>query len=222
MQKDILPLRSFHYGLFYHQDQKASVSIGPLVCEGMKPLPTFANDCKSIKEMGQPYGYYILRNETSEEFQITNCTDDADTEAAFTLDNFDNTIVNFQAVKTTQCWRGNGYIEKYDKFEVNENGSFDLQKGKFSAPLPGVYSFSFSAYSREYTQFKVYINDKIIVRKYSGYTNFEFSFSWEMILRKNDTMRIHVENTSYYQTICSDTGSHNTILNGKLLHVTDE
>ena len=125
-------------------------------------------------------------------------------------------------MKTTQCWKGNGYIEKYDKFEVNENGSFDLQSGKFSAPLPGVYSFSFSAYSREYTTFKVYINEKIIVRKYSGYTYYVFSFSWEMMLRKNDIMRIHVENTRHYETICSNKGSHNTILNGKLLHATDE
>ena len=69
--------------------------------------------------MGQPNGYYILHNETSEEFQITNCTDNADTEGVFKLNNFDDTIVNFQAVKTTQCWKGNGYIDKYNKFEVD-------------------------------------------------------------------------------------------------------
>ena len=54
------------------QDQTASVKVGPLVCEKLKLLPTFANDCKSRLAMGQPYGYYIAG--TDNDFHITKCT----------------------------------------------------------------------------------------------------------------------------------------------------
>ena len=55
------------------QDQKASLRIGPLICKGLIPLPTFGNNCESRLAMGQPPGYYISEKEN--QFSISKCTE---------------------------------------------------------------------------------------------------------------------------------------------------
>ena len=217
MLKDILPLKSFHYGLFYHQDQKASVSIGPLVCEGMKPLPTFAKDCKSIKDLGQPDGYYITQNETSKALQITNCS--TSDEESFQIN--DDTVVNFMAIKTTGCWINKGnYITNYGKLEIDENGNFDLASGKFTAPFSGIYKFDFFGYAYQYTIFHVKNNDSIVL-KTKAMSSDVISLSWQMNLIKGDVMRIYMTNYHYSHCLCSSSNDYNTVLNGKLLQMTN-
>ena len=51
--------------------QKAAVEIGPLICEGLKPRPTFGTDCEAIDVLGQPPGYYIV--EEDNDLKIAKC-----------------------------------------------------------------------------------------------------------------------------------------------------
>ena len=51
--------------------QKAAVKIGPLICEGLKPRPTFGGDCEAIESLGQPPGYYIV--EEDNDLKIAKC-----------------------------------------------------------------------------------------------------------------------------------------------------
>ena len=78
------------YGHMHIQDQTASVKIGPLVCEKLKLLPTFANDCKSRLAMGQPYGYYIAG--TDDNLHISKCTKNSQKELPIKRDPFEITF----------------------------------------------------------------------------------------------------------------------------------
>ena len=53
------------------KNQKASVTIGPLICNGLKPLPKFGSDCQSLKSLGQPPGFYVMKNGT--DYVIAKC-----------------------------------------------------------------------------------------------------------------------------------------------------
>ena len=69
--QEFLPLLSFHYGYMQSALQKAAVEIGPLICEGLKPRPTFGSDCEAIESLGQPPGYYIV--EEDNDLKIAKC-----------------------------------------------------------------------------------------------------------------------------------------------------
>ena len=63
--------------------QKAAVKIGPLICEGLKPRPTFGGDCEAIESLGQPPGYYIV--EENNDLKIAKCNSSQSSEIARSL-----------------------------------------------------------------------------------------------------------------------------------------
>ena len=63
-------MHSFIYGSRGNASE-ASVLIGPLICNGVKPLPKFANDCKSLKAYGLPSAYYVV--EENGKFNVAKC-----------------------------------------------------------------------------------------------------------------------------------------------------
>ena len=44
----------------YLDHQRASVKIGPLICEGAIPSATYGSSCQSWRDLGMPSGYYIV------------------------------------------------------------------------------------------------------------------------------------------------------------------
>lgn len=56
--KELLPLKSFHYGRLGASPHRAAVSIGPLICKGIiqSPLKT----CEDHLRAGNPPGYYLV------------------------------------------------------------------------------------------------------------------------------------------------------------------
>ena len=63
--------------------QKAAVEIGPLICEGLKPRPTFGSGCEAIESLGQPPGYYIV--EEDNDLKIAKCNSSQSSEIVRSL-----------------------------------------------------------------------------------------------------------------------------------------
>ena len=63
------------------KNQNASVAIGPVICKGLKPLPAFGSDCQSLKLLGQPPGFYVIKDEIrtgSYPYVIAKCDENGD------------------------------------------------------------------------------------------------------------------------------------------------
>ena len=65
------------------KNQNASVTIGPVICKGLKPLPAFGSDCQSLKLLGQPPGFYVIKDENVRDgpygpYIIAQCDENGD------------------------------------------------------------------------------------------------------------------------------------------------
>ena len=67
------------------------------MCTKPKSVPTFAKDCESIKQLGQPDGYYVIKNGT--DFVVANCSSsEEDGEKTYSL-----VEVFLDAICTAKC-----------------------------------------------------------------------------------------------------------------------
>jgi hypothetical protein len=62
---------AFHYGFMHLSKQNASVKIGPLKCKGYNLKINNGPTCETLKEMGQPSGYYIVEKDDELHFKYT-------------------------------------------------------------------------------------------------------------------------------------------------------
>jgi hypothetical protein len=60
---------AFHYGFMHLSEQNASVKIGPLKCKGYNLKINSEPTCESLKAMGQPSGYYIVKKDDELHFK---------------------------------------------------------------------------------------------------------------------------------------------------------
>ncbi len=110
----------------------------------------------------------------------------------------------------------------FDLARVNEGNAMDLTSGKFTAPRPGIYFFSFAGTARLYSSssafFYSYLNGNSIgeshveernVNKYS-----QMSFQWTLNLKKGDQLWVGFFGSSSY---LHDDSSHLTHFTGFLL-----
>ena len=173
----------------------------------MTALPNFASDCKSIKELGQPNGFYLFRNETNGEIQFANCTDGLEETTSL----MSNTNIMFSAIIENNCWIGSGYLNGFDRIDFNEGNAFDAAEGKFVAPMDGFYSFSYYAYGESGMYYHIKKNGNDFLRIFGSSTHV---FSWQMKLMKNDKVQIYM--SSCRRCVCANS-NHYIIFNGRLL-----
>ena len=115
--------------------------------------------------------------------------------------NQDNQKVIFSAVRN----EGNiakGTIITYNQLVTNVGNGMNINTGRFKAPLPGIYYFSFSGRtdtSSHYIYIDIWKNDveqfDILDSNDSGnYNTFELlSYAWTMVLKENDEVHLRVE-----------------------------
>ena len=111
----------------------------------------------------------------------------------------------------------------FKRFHVDSGNTFDLSTGTFTAPVSGVYEFSFTGNTASDNSCLIQIYKNGSNKLHSFYTrgglNSEpyanLASSWIVSLDAGDTIRLKV----YSGTLYSDS-STNRILTGKLLEIT--
>ena len=133
-------MQSFKYGPMYNSQQEANIKIGPLICNGVKPLPTFAKDCKSLKKLGMPSGYYIIED-AKKDLKISKCSQNNsetiepfqasfEMESKLTLTNGNH--LKFSMTKTKVKYAGS------DRYISSSN--FTIPKGIYEVSIVNFYS----------------------------------------------------------------------------------
>ena len=133
-------MQSFKYGPMYNSQQEANIKIGPLICNGVKPLPTFAKDCKSLKKLGMPSGYYIIED-AKEDLKISKCSQNN----SETIEPFQ---VSFEMESKLTLTNGNPLEFSMTKTMVKFAGSdtyisssnFTIPKGIYEVSIVNFYS----------------------------------------------------------------------------------
>ena len=106
----------------------------------------------------------------------------------------------------------------FDYFHVNQGNMFNLNTGTFTAPVKGIYEFSFSGNSDqdEMCSVHVYKNNEKIQAMFTSKPKFDFhahiASSWFITLNVGDNVKLKVE----YGEIAAWSNGYTTF-NGKLL-----
>ena len=110
-------------------------------------------------------------------------------------------------------------IKPYSGFKTNIGNSFDLGKGEFTAPVVGVYEFSFAMPRDSETGTSYMIVEKNSAKNMQFISDYgkndydTLSFSWFLELKVDDKIRLKVADTSPKGFYASTTA--NAIFNGK-------
>ena len=128
------------------QDQKASLRIGPLICKGLIPLPTFGNNCESRLAMGQPPGYYISEKEN--QFSISKCTENGQEDFALGKTIFEVILEVHRSIDRLS----NGESRKIaiDKKSGTFSNSSNILTGSFQIP-GGTYEISVTNFKSQFS-----------------------------------------------------------------------
>ena len=115
----------------------------------------------------------------------------------------------------------------FQEFHVNNGNTFDLSTGTFTAPVSGVYEFTFSGNTDPKTKCSIEVHkngDKVLSfydtgghygEKSSQDIFANFGSSWIVSLNIEDTIKLKVNGGKLYSS-----SYYNRILTGKLLEIT--
>ena len=111
-----------------------------------------------------------------------------------------NQKVIFSAVRETGKVAA-GTIITYNKLVTNVGDGMDINSGRFTAPLTGIYHFSFNGLTDDFSHYifiEILKNDvqEFIFQDSNNSNNYNthesLSYSWTMVLRENDRVHLRV------------------------------
>ena len=129
-------------------------------------------------------------------------------------------LVMFSAYSNRNELIQKGKVVKFNKFWVNNGDVFDLDTGKFRAPLDGSYEFTFNGHSSPGIvagyglQIQVLKNNNDLLRFSTGDDeHFEnLSNTWTLTLKAGDIIKLSVRNGALFTS-----SNHFRTFTGKLL-----
>jgi hypothetical protein len=142
-----------------------------------------------------------------------------------------STPVHFYVTRNSSFTTGNtlptGTAIPFDLVRLNEGNAMDLTSGKFTAPRPGIYFFSFAgvAYlkSSDHVYFVSYLilNGKIIGTSHVGETNVEqfspLTLQSTLNLKKGDRVWVQIYYSNSSSLLVEYPGTHTTHFTGFML-----
>ena len=114
----------------------------------------------------------------------------------------------------------NTYVKGFNGFKVNYGPKgFDLNTGVFTAPINGIYEFSFAIYHYQQGSSRIEVEKnnvkELSFTSYAGTDDSNsdtLSATWYMKLYKNDKIQLKVLNKHFYSS-----SKANAVFNGKYL-----
>ncbi|CAG0900810.1 unnamed protein product [Darwinula stevensoni] len=148
---------------------------GGLVCRGEAPRPENpATSCSSLRRAGNTRTGYHLISRKKGRLDVVLCQMDLDeTDPKFQMETsalIQDGAVIFDAFRRSDYITENSVI-RYESTEVNIGDAMDPNTGVFTAPIAGIYSFSFHYYTDDFGLVHIRQNELVKAAMYTFYTS---------------------------------------------------
>ncbi|XP_046456611.1 uncharacterized protein LOC124203801 [Daphnia pulex] len=149
--KNVLPVTRLNFGRTQLETSSGVHTLGRLVCTGLVTLTGLPKSCQDLWLIGHTLnGFYSVMGSAKMESvycDFTKLPDDAGFQKWIGYVDVKSAPVHFYVQRSTSFSTVNTPI-KFDLVRVNEGNAMDLTSGKFMAPRPGIYFFSFAGDAR--------------------------------------------------------------------------
>ncbi|XP_046456552.1 uncharacterized protein LOC124203768 [Daphnia pulex] len=169
--KNVLPVTRLNFGRTQLETSSGVHTLGRLVCTGLVTLTGLPKSCQDLWLIGHTLnGFYSVMGSSKMESvycDFTKPTDDAGFQKWIGYVDVKSAPVHFYAQRNSNFNTVNTPIP-FDVAVVNEGNAMDLTTGKFTAPRPGIYFFSFAGVARLYSSSsvdfssRIYLNGNVI------------------------------------------------------------
>ncbi|CAG0898617.1 unnamed protein product [Darwinula stevensoni] len=157
------------------QSESCEKQHGGLVCRGEAPRPENpATSCSSLRRAGNTRTGYHLISRKKGRLDVVLCQMDLDeTDPKFQVETsalIQDGAVIFDAFRRSDYITENAVI-RYESTEVNVGDAMDPNTGIFTAPIAGIYSFSFHYYTDDFGLVHIRQNELVKAAMYTFYTS---------------------------------------------------
>lgn len=208
--KTALPITAFNYGFLIYDVMEAMVHIGRLKCSGEAAYSTNPQSCRDLKMRGeQKSGLYLIEDADNNDFtMVSKCDMDGPDynevgEAQLGWQQFSTgpSKVAFVAWNSAIYDGPHNNTIKFDEIVVNLGKGFDMDS--FTAPVSGVYEFSFSALSTGADGHHFTIDIMLGGNLYQKMTadNYQFTYlskSWTIPLLSGNKVSLVLQDGAFY------------------------
>ncbi|XP_046645807.1 uncharacterized protein LOC124336159 [Daphnia pulicaria] len=231
--KNVLPVTRLNFGRTQLETSSGVHTLGRLVCTGSVTLTGLPKSCKDLWLIGHTLnGFYSVMGSAMMESvycDFTKPTDDAGFQKFIGYADVKSAPVHFYVQRNSSFYTKDTPIP-FDLALVNEGNAMDLTSGKFTAPRPGIYFFSFaglarllnSSFSADFWSY-LYLNGNKIgssrvyeynepVDQYSPLT-----LQSTLNLKKGDQVWLQINYYSPSSSYLLDNGNHHTHFTGFML-----
>ncbi|XP_046456495.1 uncharacterized protein LOC124203731 [Daphnia pulex] len=170
--KNVLPVTRLNFGRTQLETSSGVHTLGRLVCTGLVTLTGLPKSCQDLWLIGHTLnGFYSVMGSAKMESvycDFTKLPDDAGFQKWIGFVDVKSAPVHFYVQRNSSFY--NQYTPiPFELARVNEGNAMNLTSGKFTAPRPGIYFFSFTGVaqldsSSSYVDFysRLFLNGNVI------------------------------------------------------------
>jgi len=217
-----LPIKGFIYGEMAFPSQYAAIQVGRMICNGMKHIEAahLMDSCSNLKTNGvTKSANYVLNNDEVAFCDMSAPISDPSIQKHIgNLHYTDDDIPDYKfvAIRDDGNYLPTGRIS-FDKEMVDSQDVFNVNEGKFLAPIDGTYEFQFSGYAHGTdTDVRIYLNGVykrcFFDGDYDGSSR-QISFYHSLKLQQND--EIYLDN--YYPSTFYADSDHVMTFEGNII-----
>ncbi|XP_046645819.1 uncharacterized protein LOC124336165 [Daphnia pulicaria] len=231
--KNVLPVTRLNFGRTQLETSSGVHTLGRLVCTGLVTLTGLPKSCQDLWLIGHTLnGFYSVMGSAKMESVYCDFTkpfDDGGFQKWIGYVDVKSAPVHFYVQRNYSFYTQDTPIP-FDLALVNEGNAMNLTSGKFTAPRPGIYFFSFAgaAYSKSssysvYLYSSLYLNGNRIgssnVEEYNAPVdqNSPLTLQSTLKLKTGDRVWMQIEYTYGSTSFLYDISSHLTHFTGFML-----